>query len=129
MGSEPTWPQPNSSGLTGAPRAFYCVVTGMVLDVATVIVCALNVVSAQQAVAMVLPAGLITAGGMIGLLRPDPCVAWRRGFQLGLDAAARSVSSPVAANGTTLMSSPRTMSGTVTDHTEPPRRTSRGAGC
>jgi hypothetical protein len=101
LGSEPVWPQPNKSRLTGAPQALCWVVAGMILDAATVIVCALNVVSAQQAVAMALPAGLITAGGMIGSLLRDPCVAWRRGFQHGLDAAARSDGAPVAVNDTT----------------------------
>jgi uncharacterized YccA/Bax inhibitor family protein len=94
-------PQSGKTGLTRAPRVFYAVLAGMVLDAITVIVCALNVVSAQQAVAMALPAGLLTAGGMIGLLLPDPWVAWRRGFQQGCVAAARSDSSPMAVNGTT----------------------------
>jgi hypothetical protein len=101
MGSESTWPQASRTGLTRAPRAFYSVIAGMVLDVITVIVCALNVVSAQQAVAMALPAGLVTAAGMIWLLLPDPWVAWRRGFQHGCDAAARSDSCPMAVNATT----------------------------
>jgi hypothetical protein len=101
MGSESIWPWLGRTGLTRAPRAFYVVLAGMVLDVTTVIVCALNVVSAQQAVAMALPAGLVTASGMIGLLLPDPWVAWRRGFQHGCDAAARSDSCPMAVNGTT----------------------------
>jgi hypothetical protein len=107
MGSESIWGHPGRTGLTRAPRALFCVVAGMVLDVATVIICALNVVSAQQAIAMALPAGLITAGGMIGLLLPDPWVAWRRGFEHGCAAAAgpgssigSGSSSPVAVNGT-----------------------------
>jgi hypothetical protein len=101
MGSVSVWPEPGRTRLTRAPRAFYCVAAGLVLDVATVIVCACNVVSAQQAIAMALPAGLITAGGMIGLLLPDPWVAWRRGFQQGCAAAAGSGSGPVAVNDTT----------------------------
>jgi hypothetical protein len=100
MGSESIWPEPGRTRLSRAPLAFYCAVAGMVLDLATVIVCALNVVSAQQAIAMALPAALITAGGMIGWLLPDPWVAWRRGFQQGCAAAARSDGSPVAVNGT-----------------------------
>jgi hypothetical protein len=99
MGSESISPQLGRTGLTRAPRALYSVIAGTVLDVVTVIVCALNAVSAQQAVAMALPAGLVTAFGMIGLLLPDPWVAWRRGFQHGCDAAARSDSCPMAVNG------------------------------
>jgi uncharacterized membrane protein len=69
--------------------ALWSTAAGTVLDVATVIVSALNVVSAQQAIAMALPAGLITAGGFIALLIPDPWSAWRRGFRHGCEAAAR----------------------------------------
>ncbi|HUA31546.1 MAG TPA: hypothetical protein VMC03_21885 [Streptosporangiaceae bacterium] len=63
-------------------------VAGIILDAATVIVCALNAVSAQQAIAMALPAALITAGSFLALLVPDPWSAWRRGFMLGCEAAA-----------------------------------------
>jgi hypothetical protein len=59
------------------------------LDVATVIVCVFNAVSAQQAIGMALPAGLITGGGFIALLVPDPWCAWRRGFMHGCQAASR----------------------------------------
>jgi hypothetical protein len=69
-------------------------ITGAILDVATVIVCALNAISAQQAIAMALPAALLTAGGLIALLLPDPWCAWRRGFMHGCQAAARSDPSP-----------------------------------
>ena len=65
-------------------------VAGAILDVVTVMVCALNVVSAQQAIAMALPAALITGGGFIALLVPDPLWAWRRGFMHGCEAASRS---------------------------------------
>jgi hypothetical protein len=75
--------------LARASQALWVMVAGTVLDVATVIVCALNAVSVQQAVAMALPAGLITAGGFIAFLIPDPWCAWRRGFRHGCEAAAR----------------------------------------
>ncbi len=87
--------QPGRNCLTLGPRAFYCTVAGTVLDVATVIVCALNAVSAQQAIAMALPAGLITAGGVIALLVRDPWVAWRRGFEQGSAAAGRCDPGPM----------------------------------
>lgn len=76
-------------GLTGARHALWLTIAGTALDVATVIVCALDAVSVQQAVAMALPAGLITAGAFIALLIPDPWSAWRRGFRYGCEAAAR----------------------------------------
>jgi hypothetical protein len=75
-------------------RALSYMVAGTILDVATVIVCAFNAVSAQQAIAMALPAALITGGGIIVLLVPDPWLAWRRGFMHGCDAASRCDSSP-----------------------------------
>jgi hypothetical protein len=94
MDGEPAWRHPGRNCLTLAPRAFCCTVAGTLLDVATTIVCALNAVSAQQAIAMALPAGLITAGGMIALLVPDPWAAWRRGFQQGSAAAVRCDACP-----------------------------------
>jgi hypothetical protein len=81
--------QPFRPRLPLAPRAFCCMAAGLVLDMATVTVCTLNVVSTQQAIAMALPAALATAAGVIGLLVPDPWTAWRRGFQHGCAAAAR----------------------------------------
>lgn len=87
MGTGPIRRQPVRICLTLAPRAFCCTVAGLALDAATVIVCTLNVVSIQQAIAIALPAALTTAAGMIGLLVPDPWAAWRRGFQHGCAAA------------------------------------------
>jgi hypothetical protein len=89
MGSGSIQRQPGRICLTLAPPAFRCVVAGVVLDAATMIVCAFNVVSVQQAIAMALPSALTTAAGMIGLLVPDPWAAWRRGFQHGCATAAR----------------------------------------
>jgi hypothetical protein len=61
-----------------------------------VIVSALNVISAQQAIAMALPAVLTTVGGLIALTVPDAWAAWRRGFQHGCDAALRCEQHPLA---------------------------------
>jgi hypothetical protein len=77
-------------------RALWSTGAGVLLDVATVVVCALDAVSDQQAIAMALPAGLITAGGFIALLVPDPWRAWRRGFRHGCEAAARCDPGPTA---------------------------------
>jgi hypothetical protein len=84
--------------LTRPRRALWFMVAGGILDAATVIVCALDAVSAQQAVAMALPAALITGGGFIALLVPDPWCAWRRGFMHGCEAAARRDPSLAAVN-------------------------------
>jgi len=77
-------------------RALWSMLAGTILDVATVIVCALNAVSAQQAVAMALPAALITAVSFIALLLPDPWCAWRRGFMAGCETAAQRDRTPAA---------------------------------
>ena len=69
-------------------------VAGVILDVATVTVCALNAISAQQAIAMALPAALLTGGSFIAMLVPDPWSAWRRGFIHGCQAASRCDSGP-----------------------------------
>jgi hypothetical protein len=89
MGGESIRRQPRGVRLALTPRAFSYTVAGLVLDAATVIVCALNAVSVQQAIAMALPAALATAVGLTGLLVPDPWAAWRRGFQHGCATAAR----------------------------------------
>lgn len=65
-----------------------CTAAGAGLSLATVIVSALNAVSAQQAIAMALPAGMMTLGGMVAMTVPDAWAAWRRGFQSGCEAAA-----------------------------------------
>ena len=69
---------------------------GVGLSVVTVIVSALNAISAQQAVALALPAGMMTLGGLVAMAVPDAWVAWRRGFEHGCEAAARSDQSSLA---------------------------------
>lgn len=63
-----------------------CTAVGITTVVTTVIVTATNMVSAQQAVAMALSAGLTLLGGLLGLFIPDPWTAWRRGFRQGCEA-------------------------------------------
>jgi hypothetical protein len=62
---------------------------GAVLDAATVTVCALDAVSPQQAVALALPAGLLSAGALAALLAPGSRQAWRDGFRAGRGSAPR----------------------------------------
>ena len=68
----------------------WCAALGAALSLITVIVSALDVVSAQQAIAMALPAGMTTVVGLIAMTVPDAWVAWRRGFQHGYETAAKS---------------------------------------
>jgi uncharacterized membrane protein len=68
----------------------WCTAFGAVLSLITVVVSALDVISAQQAIAMALPAGMMTVSGMIAMAVPDAWVAWRRGFQHGYETAAKS---------------------------------------
>jgi hypothetical protein len=68
----------------------WCTAVGTALSIVTVIVSALNAISAQQAVAMALPAGMTTIAGLIAMTVPDAWVAWRRGFQHGYETAAKS---------------------------------------
>jgi uncharacterized membrane protein len=68
---------------------------GTVLALVTVVVSALDAVSAQQAIAMSLVAGLTTMGGLIAVLVPDAWVAWRRGFRHGCEATLRADAHPL----------------------------------
>lgn len=69
--------------------AAWCTVVGTTTVVITVILSASNAVSAQQAIAMALPAGVTALGGLLGLIIPDPWTAWRRGFRQGCETALR----------------------------------------
>ncbi|HWF83048.1 MAG TPA: hypothetical protein VN695_20925 [Streptosporangiaceae bacterium] len=67
----------------------------------TVILSASNQVSAQQAIAMALSAGVIAQGGLLGLFIPDAWTAWRRGFQHGCEAALKSQSDDLGVDSKT----------------------------
>lgn len=69
--------------------AAWCTVVGITTVVVTVIVCATNAISAQQAIAMALSAGVTALSGLLGLIVPDAWTAWRRGFRQGCEAAMR----------------------------------------
>ncbi len=71
-----------------ARLAAWTITAGVALSSATVAVSALNVVSTQQAIAMALPAVLITLGGIAAWIVPDAWIAWRRGFRRGCEVAA-----------------------------------------
>jgi uncharacterized membrane protein len=63
---------------------------GIILSLVTVSLSALNAISTQQAIAMALPAVLITVSGIAGSIVPDAWIAWRRGFRHGCEAALTS---------------------------------------
>ncbi len=74
--------------------AAWAIAAGLGLSSVTVALSALNAVSTQQAIALALPAVLITVGGIAGRIVPDAWIAWRRGFRHGCEAAL--VSQPPA---------------------------------
>lgn len=81
--------------------AAWCTVVGITTVVITVILSATNAVSAQQAIAMALPAGVIALRGLLGLIIPDAWTAWRRGFRQGCETALRCHSDNSDADSTT----------------------------
>jgi|ERR1700722_1361469 len=72
-----------------AKSAIFCLSTGTVLGLAAVLLSGFNRVSPQQAVAMALPALMLTIGGMLWILVPDSWTAWRRGFRQGCQVGMR----------------------------------------
>jgi hypothetical protein len=86
---------------TSRERWAACGVTvGVTGAVITVVLCAANAVSAQQAIAMALLAGTTAIGGLVCAVIPDAWTAWRRGFQHGYEAALRFNSSGLDAEPT-----------------------------
>jgi hypothetical protein len=62
--------------------AVRCAVAGLVLDLTAAVCSGLNLLSAQQTIALALPATLLTVGGMASAAKPGRAIA-RRGFQAG----------------------------------------------
>jgi hypothetical protein len=69
--------------------ASLCAGSGAFLTLLTVVLGISNIVSAQQAVAIGMPAVAVAFGGWIGLIAPGALVAWRRGFAEGYRTAMR----------------------------------------
>jgi hypothetical protein len=63
-----------------------CQVGGAVLALATLTCTLLELISAQQAIAMGLPAAMLVTGDLITASVPDPSTSKRLGFQVGLRA-------------------------------------------
>jgi hypothetical protein len=62
-------------------------VAGTALSSVTVILSAVNAISGPQAIAMAIPAMVVTIGGIFGVIVPEAWIAWRRGFDFGREAA------------------------------------------
>jgi hypothetical protein len=75
----PGWPRRRPAAMLA--------VAGVLLTLVTTVLCISNVVTTQQAIALAIPAVLTTLGGWFGVIVPDALIAWRRGFQLGYQAA------------------------------------------
>jgi hypothetical protein len=92
MDGESRWPQLQPVVVTWRPArlAVWITAAGTALSSVTVALSALNTISTQQAIAMALPAVLITVGGIAGWVVPDAWIAWRRGFRHGCKAALNS---------------------------------------
>jgi hypothetical protein len=80
----PREPEDDSPPRLRARLAVWCEGAGVILGVATVVCSMANVISAQQAVAMGLPAVLLIAVGLIAAATPDASTGRRVGFQIGL---------------------------------------------
>ena len=79
--------QPERPGWPPRRPAAMCAVVGGLLTLVTTVLCVSNVVSTQQGIVLAISAVLITLGGWFGVIVPDAWIAWRRGFQLGYEAA------------------------------------------
>jgi hypothetical protein len=60
---------------------------GGILGLVTIVLSAVSWVSATQAIALALPAMIITIGGLTRSVVPDSYTAWRRGFKQGCQVA------------------------------------------
>lgn len=85
-GSFPQWLRHAVSWSSGRPGALGTS-AGAVLGLIVVVFSATNTISAQQAIAMAVPAIVIITGGLVRMLVLDSWTAWRRGFEQGCRTA------------------------------------------
>jgi hypothetical protein len=83
---------------------------GGILGLVTIILSAVNAVSAQQAIALALPTTVITIGGVIRSVIPDYGTAWRRGFKQGCRVALNSQRDPLYSGNAVASSRPVALS-------------------
>jgi hypothetical protein len=79
------WVRQISSWRLARPAVLYTG-TGGTLGLIAVTLSAVNAISAQQAIALALPADVTIIIGLINVYVPDSWAAWRRGFQQGCQA-------------------------------------------
>lgn len=60
---------------------------GLLLTFTTIALCFSNAISAVEAIALALLAGVVTLSGLISMLLPGTYIAWRRGFEQGCKVA------------------------------------------
>jgi hypothetical protein len=80
----PQEPEDDSPPRLRARLAVWCEGAGVILGVATVVCSLADTITAQQAVAIGLPAVLLIAAGLITAASPDASTGRRIGFQVGL---------------------------------------------
>lgn len=80
-----SWVKHVRSWRLGRPGVLYTCAGGA-LGLSAVTLSAINAVSAQQAIALALPAGVTVTVGLINVYIADSSAAWRRGFQQGCQA-------------------------------------------
>ncbi len=97
----------------GAGAAYTAV--GLLLTLVTTILCFSNAISVLQAIALSLPATVITLGGWISLIVPGTHIAWRRGFEQGCKVAMSFQTPDVPAKAAAEMRSQAPGQATVTD--------------
>ncbi|MGO8956293.1 MAG: hypothetical protein ACLQFR_02795 [Streptosporangiaceae bacterium] len=85
---------------TVRPAALWTFFGGILASV-TIILSALNLGSAQQSIALAVPALVMTIGGLINTLVPDSWTAWRRGFKQGCRVGAMCQRDAMFPSGTT----------------------------
>ena len=76
-------PEDLSPRRPGARLAAWCAAAGVILGMAAVICLAFGEISVQQAIAVGLPAALLTTAGLIIASIPDPATGRRPVFQAG----------------------------------------------
>ncbi len=79
------WAKRASSSRLAKPAALYTCAGGA-LGLTSVTLAAFNAISAQQAIALALPAAVTIIVAHINVRVPDSLAAWRRGFQQGCQA-------------------------------------------
>jgi hypothetical protein len=84
VAGDPQQPDDHRRQRQHARVAAWCQAVGAVLAIATLTCSLLDVISAQQAIALGLPAALFIIGGLIAAASVDPSTAEQLGIRAGL---------------------------------------------